>query len=470
MKTAKMNLRKNAGNMTDGAIMSCLLAFAFPILIGNIFQQLYNVVDTAVIGNVLGDNALASIGAVSPIYNLVIGFANGITNGFAVVIARAFGADKEDEIRKSVAMSFVLTAIISVVFTIGSLLLLRPLLVFLETPVTIIDDTYRYLVIILAFSVATMFYNMYAGMLRAIGNSRAPLYFLIVAMIINVILDIILVKYTLLGVAGAAVATVIAQIVSVILCIVYIYKKCPMFIFRPKDVVKDWALIKELLATGISMGLMIVVVSIGSVALQRGVNSLGEQTIAAHTAARKIDDIFMLPLSSITMAASTFVGQNFGAGKMDRVKKGIMCSILIDFVWSTFALLCSVFGSELMVQLLSGTKDPEVLKWSTTYIRTNLPFFYVLSILVVLRSSLQSVGRKIVPVIGSIVELICKFAAVIVIVPLCGYIGICFLEPVIWILSAILVCVDYMCFAKACRPNHCEEEVIQSQPCTVSNS
>lgn len=243
-----------------------------------------------------------------------------------------------------------------------------------------------------------------------------------------------------------------------------------MFIFRPKDVVKDWALIKELLATGISMGLMIVVVSIGSVALQRGVNSLGEQTIAAHTAARKIDDIFMLPLSSITMAASTFVGQNFGAGKMDRVKKGIMCSILIDFVWSTFALLCSVFGSELMVQLLSGTKDPEVLKWSTTYIRTNLPFFYVLSILVVLRSSLQSVGRKIVPVIGSIVELICKFAAVIVIVPLCGYIGICFLEPVIWILSAILVCVDYMCFAKACRPNHCEEEVIQSQPCTVSNS
>ncbi len=470
MKAAKVNLRKNAGNMTSGAIMSCLLAFAFPILIGNIFQQLYNVVDTAVIGNVLGDNALASVGAVSPIYNLVVGFANGITNGFAVVIARAFGADKEDEIRKSVAMSFVLTAIISVVFTIGSLLLLRPLLNFLETPSTIIDDTYKYLMIILAFSVATMFYNMYAGMLRAIGNSRAPLYFLIVAMIINVILDIILVKYTPLGVAGAAVATVIAQIASVILCIIYIYKKCPMFIFRPKDVVKDWALIKELLATGLSMGLMIVVVSVGSVALQRGVNSLGEQTIAAHTAARKIDDIFMLPLSSITMAASTFVGQNFGAGKMNRVKKGIWCSILIDFVWSTFALLCSVVGSELMVQLLSGTEDPEVLKWATTYIRTNLPFFYVLSILVVLRSSLQSVGRKIIPVIGSIVELICKFVAVIVIVPMCGYIGICFLEPVIWILSAILVCIDYMCFARANQTKHCEEEVMQAQPRTVSNS
>lgn len=447
----KMNIVKNAGNMTDGPIMKCLLTFAFPILIGNIFQQLYNVVDTAVIGNVLGDSALASIGAVSPIYNLVIGFANGITNGFAVVIARAFGAQKEDEIRKSVAMSFVLTAIISVIFTVGSLLLLRPLLNFLETPITIIDNTYRYLAIILAFSVATMFYNMYAGMLRAIGNSRAPLYFLIVAMLINVVLDIVLVKYTPLGVAGAAVATVIAQIVSVILCIVYIYKKSPIFIFHPKDVVKDWALIWELLTTGISMGLMIVVVAIGSVALQRGVNSLGEQTIAAHTTARKIDDIFMLPLSSITMAAATFTGQNFGAGKMDRVKKGILCSIGIDFVWSTVAVLFSLVASGLAVKLLSGTEDPEVLKWSTTYIRTNLPFFYVLSILVVLRSSLQSVGRKLIPVIGSVVELICKFAAVIVVVPWCGYIGICFLEPVIWILSAILVCADYACFVREVR-------------------
>ncbi len=464
---SKKSLKKNAGNMTDGAIMRCLLAFAFPILIGNIFQQLYNVVDTAVIGNVLGDNALAAIGAVSPIYNLVIGFANGITNGFAVVIARAFGADKEDEIRKSVAMSFVLTAIISVVFTVGSLLFLRPLLNFLETPVTIIEDTYRYLVIIMAFSVATMFYNMYAGMLRAIGNSRAPLYFLIAAMIINVVLDIILVKYTPLGVAGAAYATVVAQIVSVILCIVYIYKKCPMFIFRPKDVEKDWQLIGELLATGFSMGLMIVVVSIGSVALQRGVNSLGEQTIAAHTAARKIDDIFMLPLSSITMAASTFTGQNYGAGKMDRVKKGIICATLIDFVWSTFALLCSIFGSEIMVQLLSGTDDPVVLNSATTYIRVNLPFFYVLSILVVFRSSLQSVGRKLIPVIGSIVELVCKFVAVIVIVPHFGYMGICFLEPVIWILSAILVCIEYARFVKASSQPHCAEEVPCTKPRTV---
>ena len=159
------------------------------------------------------------------------------------------------------------------------------------------------------------------------------------------------------------------------------------------------------------------------------------------------------------MAASTFVGQNFGAGKMDRVKKGILCSILIDFVWSTVAVAFSIVGSGIAVQLLSGTEDPEVLKWSTTYIRTNLPFFYVLSILVVLRSSLQSVGRKIIPVIGSIVELICKFAAVIVVVPLCGYIGICFLEPVIWILSAILVCVDYACFAKVTRHNTVKRKV-----------
>lgn len=466
---AKSNLKKNAGNMTEGSILGCLLTFAFPILIGNIFQQLYNVVDTAVVGNVLGDKALASIGAAAPIYSLVVSFANGITNGFAVIIARAFGADKEDEIRKSVALTFVLTAVLSVIFMAGSLLLLNPLLNFLETPTTIIKETKQYLFIILAFSVATMFYNMFAGMLRAIGNSRAPLYFLVIAMIINVLLDIILVKYTPLGVAGAACATVIAQLMSVVLCIVYIYKKCPMFIFRPKDVVWDGRLIGELLSTGLSMGLMIVVVSIGSVALQRAVNSLGEQTIAAHTAARKIDDIFMLPLGTITMAASTFTSQNFGAGKMERVKKGIITSILIDFVWSAFACLCSVFGSGLMVQLLSGTKDPVVLNCATNYIRINLPFFFVLSILLVLRSSLQSVGRKLIPVIGSIVELIAKFLAVIVIVPMFGYMGVCFLEPVIWILSAMLVCVEYVRFVRANRQFCCDEEKSKTKPRTVSS-
>lgn len=471
MKTVmKIDLKKNAGNMTDGSILGCLLTFAFPILIGNIFQQLYNVVDTAVVGNVLGDNALASIGAAAPIYSLVVSFANGITNGFAVIIARAFGAGKEDEIRKSVALTFVLTAFISVIFMVGSLLLLSPLLSFLETPETILKETKQYLFIILAFSVATMFYNMYAGMLRAIGNSRAPLYFLVVAMVINVVLDIVFVKYTPLGVAGAACATVIAQIISVILCIIYIYKKCPMFIFRAKDVVWDWKLIGDLLSTGLSMGLMIVVVSIGSVALQRAVNSLGEQTIAAHTAARKIDDIFMLPLGTITMAASTFTGQNYGAGKMDRVKKGIITSILIDFVWSAFACLCAVVASEFMVRTLSGTTDPVVLESATNYVRINLPFFFVLSILLVLRSSLQSVGRKVIPVVGSVVELIGKFLAVGVIVPMFGYMGVCFLEPVIWILSAILVCIEYARFVKANHQPHCEREVCNAQPRTVSSS
>ncbi len=449
--TGMRTKRKNAGNMTEGSILSCLLAFFLPILIGNIFQQMYNVVDTAVIGNVLGDNALAAIGAVSPIYNLVIGFANGITNGFAVIIARHFGAKNEKEMKKAIAMTFVLTTMISVISTIVSLLMLRPLLEFLETPIGIIDDTYAYLCIILAFATITMFYNMFAGMLRAIGNSRAPLYFLVVAMIINVVLDIILVKYTPLGVAGAAYATVVAQIVSVVLCILYIYKKCPIFKFRPKDIVWEKDLIWDLLSTGFSMGLMIVVVSIGSVALQRAVNSLGEDTIAAHTTARKIDDIFMLPLSTVTMAASTFASQNYGAGKMERVKKGIFTSLMIDFVWSAFVCLVSIFGTEFMVKLLSGTESEFVLKTASDYIHINLPFFFVLSVLVVLRSSLQSLGRKVIPVVGSIIELLAKFLAVIVIVPMFGYMGICFLEPIIWILSAILVGIEYLRFLRANR-------------------
>ncbi len=435
-------------NMTEGSILKNLMYFAVPVLIGNIFQQLYNIADTAVIGNILGDDALAAVGVAAPVYNLLIGFASGLTNGFAVIIARYFGANNEREMKKSVSLTYILSAIIAVVLTVGSVAVLHPLMRALKTPDNIITDTESYMRIIIIFSAVTIAYNMLAGMMNAIGNSKAPLYFLIISTFVNIGLDILFVKFFNMGVAGAAYATVISQGVSVVLCFMYALKKCDFLVFRKSELIWDRALLADLTSTGLSMGLMYAIVSVGSVILQSAVNSFGTSTITAHTAARKIDDIFMLPLSTISMAVSTSTSQNFGAGKTDRVKQGIRYGIIISFIWSAFSVLICVLFCKPMIQALTGTTDKIVISTASKYIIWNVSFFFVLGILFVLRSSLQGVGRKFVPVMGSVVEFLLKILAVAVLAPKLGYFGICILEPIIWIVCAVIVMLDYSVFIK----------------------
>lgn len=435
-------------SLTEGNILKSIVIFAIPILIGNIFQQLYNVADTAIIGNVLGDQALAAVGATSALYSLVIGFANGITNGFSVVLARVFGEKDEEKLKQTSALIYFLTVIISIVLTLASVISLHSILVMLKTPENILPKTESYLRIILTFAIVTMLYNMFSGILRAIGDSKTPLYFLLLSSALNVGLDFLFVKGLSRGIRGAAEATVIAQIVSVTLCIVYIWKKCPVLKFSVRYLKWDKALVKELLLTGFSMGLMLVVVSIGSVALQSAVNSLGEQIIAAHTAARKIDEIFMMPLGTLATAAATFASQNFGAGKYDRIYKGIKDAVLIAIVWSACAILIVFAIGKYMVKWLTGTSDAEIISNALMYMKINIVFFLVLSVLLVLRSSLQGVGRKVVPVLGSGVELILKFGAVNIITNRLGYFGVCILEPIIWGICAIMVLVDFVVYQK----------------------
>lgn len=435
-------------SLTEGKILKSLVIFAIPILIGNIFQQLYNVADTAIIGNVLGDQALAAVGATSALYSLVIGFANGITNGFSVVLARVFGEKDEEKLKQTSALIYFLTVIISIILTLASVISLHSILVMLKTPENILPKTESYLRIILTFAIVTMLYNMFSGILRAIGDSKTPLYFLLLSSALNVGLDFLFVKGLDRGIQGAAEATVIAQIVSVSLCIVYIWKKCPVLKFSMRYLKWDKELVKELLLTGFSMGLMLVVVSIGSVALQSAVNSLGEQIIAAHTAARKIDEIFMMPLGTLATAAATFASQNFGAGKYDRIHKGIKAAVLIAIGWSACAILIVFAIGKYMVKWLTGTSDAEIISNALMYMKINIVFFLVLSILLVLRSSLQGVGRKVVPVLGSGVELILKFGAVNIITNRLGYFGVCILEPIIWGICAIMVLVDFVVYQK----------------------
>lgn len=435
-------------SLTEGNITKSILWFAFPILIGNVFQQLYNIVDTSIIGNVLGDNALAAVGATAAMYGLVIAFANGFTNGFSVVLARYFGAKNEEKMRETVSWIYVLTVIIAIILTIVSNIFLRPLLILLHTPKNLIDRSDLYIRIIVSWVLITMLYNMFSAILRAIGNSRIPLYFLIISSLLNVLLDILFVKFMKFGIAGAAYATVIAQAVSVVLCIVYIWTKSPILRFSPSDLKWEPSLLTELLSIGFSMALMLVVVQIGSVALQRGVNSLGETVITAHIGGRKIDEAFMIPLGTLAMASSTFASQNLGAGKYDRIKKGIKQGILLAMAWSIISIIVVFSFGKMMIKVITGTSNDEIIQTAFLYLRINISLFLFLSILLVLRSSLQGLGRKIVPIMGSVVELVLKFVSVGIITKHLGYLGICITEPIIWVICAMMVLTDFVLFMK----------------------
>ena len=320
-QSRKKNLFQMNVDLMHGPIFRSLVLFMLPILISNLFQQLYNTVDTMIVGNVLGDTALAAIGSCGAIYELLVGFGLGIGNGLAIVAARAYGAQDEDLLKRTVTGSLVIGLAASLTITTAGFFGLRPLLELLDTPAEILEDAYRYIIIIDLGVIVMFAYNLCAGLLRAIGNSVMPLVFLLLSSALNVVLDLWFIAGMGMGVAGAAVATVIAQGVSVVLCILYVMARVRVLIPGRKHLDVGRKLYWDLFSQSISMGLMSSIVSAGSVILQYGINGLGTLTIAGHTAARKLFAFTDMPLIAMANAASTFVSQNYGAGEPERIRK-----------------------------------------------------------------------------------------------------------------------------------------------------
>lgn len=429
----------NTRNMTEGNVMRVLLLFTVPIFISNLFQQLYNVVDVAVIGHVLGDRALAAVGATTSIYGLIIGFINGMSNGFCVVIARYFGGNEQERFRKAVYLSACLAIITTLVLTVASLLFLRPLLILLHTPMDILNLSQSYILIILLFCGITFAYNLLSSMLRAIGNSYIPLYALVIASVLNVILDIVFVKTWNMGVRGAAFATVIAQGFSVLFLVLYIIKCCPLLHIDFSRFEMDRTILSELLTTGFSMAMMLVLTNVGSVILQGSINSFGTATITGHTAARKFHDLCMLPLGTICTSSATFVSQNYGAKKKERIHQGIKASIFLGTAWSILVLMIVLICGSELIHALTGSNDMAVINVSMKYLYWNVPFYVVLNLLLIMRNSLQALGNKILPVAASMVELIGKFAGAFCLSKIIGYFGICLTEPITWAVCVPIV-------------------------------
>lgn len=419
-------------DLIHGPIFQSLIIFAIPLFFSNVFQQLYNTADTMIVGNTLGDLSLAAIGSSSAIYDLLIGFALGIGNGLAIVTARSFGSKDENLLKKSVASSIVIGLVASLIISMTAEVILMPLLQLLKTPAEIIQESFSYISIITRFTFIMFAYNLCAGLLRAIGNSFMPLVFLILSSCLNVGLDILFITRFNMGIGGAAVATVISQGISVILCIFYILKKARILIPARSHFMIDRGLYQEMVGQGLSMGLMGSIVAAGSVILQYGINGLGTLVIAGHTAARKLFMFFNMPFSAMALAISTFVSQNRGADKKERILSGMKIAFLYDFIMATIVTLILLFFSESLVRLISGSSESIVLKNGAMYLLIVGPFYAILGILLETRCALQGLGSKLLPLVSSVIELLGKVIFVLIFIPQFQYMAVIFCEPVIW--------------------------------------
>lgn len=435
-------------DLTKGSIIKLLITFSIPLLIGNIFQQLYNVVDTKVVGEILGEDALGALGASSPVYSLIVGALLGLGNGFGIVIAKFYGAKDMKRMRQAVANSVILSVVTTLLFTVISLYLIRPLLLLLHTPALIMERCVGYIRVIILFMVFTTAYNLCASVLRALGDTVRPLIFLGIATVINIGLDILFVGVFHADVQGAAYATVISQAISVGCCIWYIVKKCPELHLSGEDFKPDLALMGDLMSQGIAMAFMLCFVSIGTLILQGAINQFGTAIITAHTIARKLSEIFMMPFSTLGMAAATFTGQNYGAGKNERIRTGIWNAIVLSWIWSGVVVAAVYTLAPFLIHMVSGATTRDIIDTAAWYLKFDTPFYFVLGILLILRNSMQGLGRKIVPLFASGIELLGKLIVAWVLAERMGYFGIIISEPATWVLCAMLLGIAFFSDAR----------------------
>lgn len=423
--------------LTEGTPWKQILLFSIPIFWGNIFQLLYSLVDTKIVGSTLGTEALAAVGSVSTLHTLMTGFLNGLTLGFSLITAMCFGADNMKRLKKSFAMTIGLGVLTTTVLVVALMFVLQPLLHLLNVPEEQFAMSYAYISVLIVGLFATVLYNLCANTLRAIGDSLTPLLFLILATVSNIGLDYLFILEFHMGVQGAAHATVLAQLISVVLCFVRIFRKFPILHLQKSDFRPEKGLIVEMYKSGLSMGLMSCLVSIGTIMLQSAINTFGTTVIVAHTAARKVFEIMSLPMSVLGSAMATYCGQNYGAKRFDRIRQGIRASLLIAAIWSVavFIICHTVEGA--LIRFVASTTDAEVIYWGSMYLKVDMSFIIVCGVIVILRNSMQGFGDRVIPVFSSCIELAGKIIFAFVFAPVFAYWGIIWAEPVVWIAMVI---------------------------------
>ena len=423
--------------LTEGTPWKQILLFSIPIFWGNVFQLLYSLVDTKIVGSTLGTEALAAVGSVSTLHTLMTGFLNGLTLGFSLITAMCFGAKNRKRLKKTFAAAISLGVLTTLALVLMLMIFLHPVLNLLHVPQAQFEMAYAYISILVLGMFGTLAYNMCANVLRAIGDSMTPLIFLIFAAVLNVILDYVCILVFSMGVGGAAAATVISQVVSVVLCVIHIKRHFPILQVERRHFKLEKSEVRTMLSGGLSMGMMSSLVNLGTLILQTGINTLGTSVIVAHTAARKVFEIWGLPVTVLGATMATYSGQNYGAGKYDRITSGLKAALMLGCGWAVMVMIMAYTISTCLVGFIASTQNAEILYWGTTYLRVDMLFEMVCVWIVILRNTMQGVGDYKTPIFSSFLELACKIVFTAVFVRYFGYWGVIWTEPVTWIIMVI---------------------------------
>ena len=430
-------------DMTKGNPLKIFIFFSIPLLIGNVFQQLYSMVDTIIVGRFVGVEALAAVGSTGSMFFLVNGMILGLTSGFGVLVAQKFGAKDEVAIKKAVASNIILTLVLTVFITIIALLVKNPLLRMMNTPDNIFDDASTYITVIFAGIITQALYNMAAGILRALGDSKTPLYFLMVSSIVNVILDLVFIINFKMGVAGAAYATNIAQGFSAVLCLIYSYKKFQVLRLKKEDFKVELSYYIKHLKVGVPMGLQFSVTAVGIIIVQSAINVFGSTVIASYTASSKVLQLVMQPATSFGVTIANYAGQNLGAGRFDRIKSGMKIMNKVSIITSLLAGLVLIFLGKYFVRLFIENPTAEIFTYSQLVFNYSAVFFIPLGFIFVYRNVLQGMGESFMPMMAGVLELIARSIVAFTLPKYIGFTGICLSDPVAWISASVFLMITY---------------------------
>ena len=426
-------------DMTNGGIMMNIIKFCLPLMIGNLFQQFYNMADIIIVGQFVGKTALSAVGSVGSLNFLVIGSVIGLCTGFTVPVAQRFGAQDYKALKKYVSNIIYVTIALAVIITAAAVCLTNPLLRLLNTPEDIYKDAYNYIVIIFAGIGATMLYNILASLVRALGDSKTPLYFLIFSSILNIGLDVLLITQFDMGVRGAAVATIISQFVSGVLCLFYVKKKFPVLHITKETRGIDFNCIKKLISNGIPLALQFSITAVGSVMLQSCVNGLGAEAIAAVTIGGKTQLMIVLPSETIGATMTVYCGQNLGAGKIDRIKKGVNRGIVLATCYTVIGFCVARFLGPYISLLFIDGGEASIIALAQQYINAGSYFYFILSLLFLFRNSIQGLGYSSVAMFAGFFELVARAIMGFGFVNTLGYDAACIANPVAWIAADIFL-------------------------------
>ena len=435
-------------DMTSGSPMKLILGFSVPLLFGFLFQQFYNLVDTLIVGRFLGVDALAAVGSTGSLNFLIIGFCMGVCNGFAIPLAHRFGAGDYKAMRAFMMNAVYLAVIFAAVMTVFTVAFCRPILQLMQTPENIIDDAYTYIVIIFAGIPATYLYNLVSGVIRSMGDSKTPLLFLALAAFVNIGLDLLLIIVFPMGVAGAALATVISQAFSGIACVIYSKRRFEILHTDEEERKVNKGYMKTLCGMGVPMGLQYSITAIGSVILQSAVNTLGSNAVASMTAGSKIGMFFCCPYDALGSTMATYGGQNVGAKKLDRVKEGLKAASLIGIIYSVIAFVILFFGGKYIALLFMDADQTEIIGRVAMFLIGNSMFYIPLTFVNVVRFTIQGMGFSTFAILAGVCEMAARSLVGFCLVPVFGFLPACFASPLAWIFADAFLIPAFHCMKK----------------------